>query len=74
VIESYVSSQRHALPGNGKYGGSKKKAPDVLLHIMHIAECLAEVSPAYIVAWNGQMRCTASGDCRDQTKGCCDIE
>jgi hypothetical protein len=43
------------LPGSGKYGGSKKKAPDVLMHIMHIAECLAEVlSPAYIAAWNGQ--------------------
>jgi hypothetical protein len=58
-----------ALPGSGKYDGPKKKAPDVLLHIMHIAECLAEVSPAtpaYIVAWNGQMRCTASGDQEEQ--------
>jgi hypothetical protein len=55
------------LPGNGgKYGGSKKEAPEVLAVIMHIAECLAEVSPGYIAAWNGQMRCTASGDQADQ--------
>jgi hypothetical protein len=54
------------LPGSGKYDGSKKNAPDVLVYTMHIAECLAEVSPAYIAAWNGQMRCTASGDQGDQ--------
>jgi hypothetical protein len=33
---------------------------------MHIAECLAEVSPAYIAAWNGDMRCTASGNQEEQ--------
>ena len=54
------------LPSSGKYGGSKKQAPGVLIHIMHIAESLADVSLAYIAAWNGQMRCTASGDQEEQ--------
>jgi hypothetical protein len=38
----------------------------VLIHIMHTAECLADVSPAYIAAFNGQMGCTASGDREEQ--------
>jgi hypothetical protein len=55
------------LPGNGgKYGGSKKEASEVLTVTTHIAECLAEVSPGYIAAWNGRMRCTAGGDRPDQ--------
>jgi hypothetical protein len=54
------------LPGSGKYDGSKKDAPDVLTHITHIEECLAEVSPAHTAAFNGQMRCAASGDREEQ--------
>jgi hypothetical protein len=38
----------------------------VLTVITHIAECLAEVSPGCIAAWNGRMRCTAGGDQADQ--------
>jgi hypothetical protein len=59
-----------ALPGNGgKCGGSnssKKEASEVLTVITHIAECLAEVSPGHIAAWNGRMGCTAGGDQADQ--------
>jgi hypothetical protein len=33
---------------------------------MHIEECLAGVSPAYTAAFNGQMRCAASGDREEQ--------
>jgi hypothetical protein len=52
--------------GKEKYDGSQKKAVQVLAAPTRIGECLAEVSPIYGAAWNGQMRCTTGTDQADQ--------
>jgi hypothetical protein len=52
--------------GKEKYDGPQKKAVQVLAAPTRIGECLAEVSPIYGAAWNGQMRCTTG----TQPPGC----
>jgi hypothetical protein len=54
------------LRGKEKYDGSQKKAVQTLTTATRIGECLAEVSPIYSAAWNGQMKCTTGMNQADQ--------
>ena len=44
----------------------RRQCRAVLAAPTRIGECLAEVSPIYGAAWNGQMRCTTGTDQADQ--------